>query len=150
MHATIIAGLLMVIGLGSFFMGENYVPDHVLVGIVCGGIAVAVIIVNRGAWSIAVALTIDEDGLWYRDWKLPVVPWRHVAKAYSTGIRLRPLLRIDLADAEVFFSGLDQNRQRQLRGNSLVKADHLLIPDGAVEMPIVKIVPIINASASRA
>lgn len=148
-HASIIAGLLAAIGGGSFFLGENYVPDNELIGIVCGGIAVAVLIVSRGAWTKGVAMTIDETGVWYRDWELPVVPWPHVASARPSGIRLRPLLRIELHDPESFFSGLDEESRRRLRGNTLVKSDHLLIPNGALELPIAEIATAMKAAAPR-
>ena len=94
-------------------------------------------------------MTVSGAGVWYKDWKLPVIPWRHVGRAYSTGIRLRPLLRIDLVDAEGFFSDLDDASLRKLDGHTLVKSDYLLIPNGILEIPISEIATIINAAAKR-
>lgn len=149
LHASIIAGLLVVTGFGSFLLGEGYVPDHELIGMVCGGMAAAVLIVARGAWTEGVAMTISAHGIWYRDWKMPVVPWKHVGRVYATGIRLRPLLRIDLDDADGFFAGLDDTSRRDVRGNTLVKSDHLLVPNGALALPITEVTTAIETAAAR-
>ena len=148
-HALIIAGFLAVIGFGSFIAGEGYVPDHELGGGVCGAVAVLVLMVSRGAWTEGVAMTIGDEGIWYRDWNLPVVPWRHIDRAYATGIRLRPLLRIDLVNAQTFFGGLDDEIRGRLPGNTLIKANHLLAPNGALEMPIAEVVAEIGAALRR-
>ena len=148
-HALIIAGLFAAIGIGSFLFGDGYVPDNDLVAIICVIGAVFIYGVSYGSWSEGVAMTISGDGVWYKDWKLPVIPWRHVGRACSTGIRLRPLLRIDLVDAEVFFSELDDSSLRKLDGHTLVKSNYLLVPSGILEIPISEIATAINAAAQR-
>jgi hypothetical protein len=148
-HALIIAGLFAAIGISSFLFGDGYVPDNDLVAIICVIGAVFVYGVSYGSWTEGVAMTVSGAGVWYKDWKLPVIPWRHVGRAYSTGIRLRPLLRIDLVDAEGFFSDLDDASLRKLDGHTLVKSDYLLIPNGILEIPISEIATIINAAAKR-
>ena len=145
-HGRILAGIFVVIGVLSFLVGDNYVPDNELVAGVCAIGAIAVYFVSSGSWSRGVAMTISKEGVWYRDWKLPVIPWRHVDRAYSTGIRLRPLLRIDLADAEILFSELNGIGAQNLRNHELVKSDHLLIPNGMLEVPISEISSAINAA----
>lgn len=147
-HASVIAGLLTAIGIGTMLFGDGYVRDHRLIAVVCWGLAAAALYVSRGAWSRGTAMIIDDTGLWYRDWDLPPVPWRHVAGARAVGIRLRPLLRIDLKDTESFFAMLDSAARRRSRGNALVKGDHLLIPNNAVEKPISEIAVLIRERAS--
>ena len=149
LHGSIIAGLLVVTGLGTFLLGESYIPDNELIGMVCGGMAAVVLIVSRGAWTEGVAMTINEDGIWYRDWNLPVVPWNHIGRVYATGIRLRPLLRIDLDGADDFFEGLDDSSRRDVHGNPLVKPNHLLVPNGALALSISEIVTVIGTAAAR-
>jgi len=149
-HVVIISGLLFAVGVGSLVLGKDHVPDHRLVGFVCGGIALAVIIALRGAWAETVALTIDEEGLWYADWKLPLVPWCHIGDVYTTGIRLRPLLRINLENSVDFFQSLNTNARGRIRENNLVRIDHLLIPNGALEISIKDLIPLINDFSSRA
>ena len=92
-------------------------------------------------------MTIGRDGVWYKDWKMPTIPWHHVDRAYSTGIRLRPLLRIDLLNAESFFSELDDSVRQTLKRNPLIKQDHLLVPNGITELPISEISAAINRAA---
>lgn len=145
-HGRILAGVFSVIGALSFLMGDNYVPDNEFVAGVCAIVAVAVYFISSSSSSRGVAMTISKEGVWYRDWKLPVIPWRHVDRAYSTGIRLRPLLRIDLADAEILFSELNNTGAQNLRNHELVKSDHLLIPNGMLEAPISEISSAINAA----
>ncbi len=137
------------VGVASYLLVEDYVRDHDLVGLACGGIAIAVIIALRGVWVDKAAMTIDGEGLWFADWKLPLVPWHHVAEVYTTGIRLRPLLRIDLVNSDGFFKSLDADSRKRIRGNHLVKEDHLLIPNGALDMSIKDIMLNINAVPSR-
>ncbi len=135
-------------GLGTVLFGDGHVRDHESIAAVCGALAVAVLLVSRGARSRGTAMTIDDAGLWYRDWDLPAVPWRHVSGARIGGVRLRPLLRVDLRDAESFFAALDGAARRKSHGNALVKGDHLLIPGNAVEESISEIAVLIRERAS--
>ena len=146
-HASVIAGLLAAIGAGTMAFGAGRVPDHRLVAVVCWGFAAGALWVSRSARARGTAMTVGDAGLWYRDWDLPPVPWRHVAGARATGIRLRPLLRVDLRDAEAFFATLDGAARRRSRGNALVKGDHLLVPDNAVETPISELAALIRERA---
>ena len=79
-------------------------------------------------------LTIDRDGVWFRDWGLPKVPWRHVAGIHVAGIRLHLIIRIDLIDGEAFLAGLDEAQRRTT--SSLVRPDRLAAPAGAFQAPI--------------
>ena len=145
LHGIIISVLLMVIGLLAVSLGDGHIQDSGWVGIVCFAIAAGVLYVSRGIWTRGIALAIDNEGNWYRDWQLPVVPWAHVANAYSDGIRLRPLLRIDLNDAQVFFASLDDESRRGILGNTLIKKDRLFIPNNAVDKSITDLIAAIKA-----
>ncbi len=147
LHASIIAGLLAAIGLGTMAFGDGHVRDHELIAAVCWVLAAGALYVSRGAWSRGTAMIVGDTGLWYRDWGLPAVPWRHVAGARAVGIRLRPLLRVDLRDAEAFFATLDSAARRRSRGNALIKGDHLLVPNNAVEKPVAELAVLIRERA---
>ncbi len=79
-------------------------------------------------------MTIDGEGVWFRDWGLPKVPWRHVSGIRVAGIRLHLLIHIDLIDGETFLAGLDEAQRRS--ATSLVGPDRLTAPGGAFEAPI--------------
>ena len=148
LHASVVAFLLSMIGLGVVLFGEGHVRDHVLISAICVALSVAVLLLSWGAWSRGTVMTIDDAGLWCRDWDLPSVPWRYVSGARTAGVRLRPLLRVDLRNAELFFATLDVDARRKSRGNALVKSDHLLIPGSAVEEPLSEIAALIRERAS--
>ncbi|PPR73577.1 MAG: hypothetical protein CFH05_01163 [Alphaproteobacteria bacterium MarineAlpha3_Bin4] len=145
LHGIIISALLMVIGILAVSFGDAHIQDSGWVGTVCFAVAAGVLYVSRGFWTGGVAMTIDNEGIWYRDWQLPVVPWGHVANVYSDGIRLRPLLRIDLNDAQVFFASLDDESRRGILGNTLIKKDRLFIPNNAVDKSITDLITAIKA-----
>jgi len=136
LHAMIVAGLLSVVGVVAFFFGDGHTGDGELIAIVCLCLAAWMLYSSRSALTKGTAMTINADGIWYRDWGLPVVPWRHIADAYPDGSRIRLLLRIDLKDAEAFFASLDDKTQRRAKRNALIKKDRLVIPHNALEMPI--------------
>ena len=136
------------IGFGVATFGDGRVRDHISISAVCAAFACVVLLVSRGTGLRGIAMTIDDRGLWYRDWDLPAVPWRHVSGAWITGIRLRPLVRVDLRNAESFFATLDGATRRKCRGNVLIKDDHLLIPGNAVEGPISMIATLIRERLS--
>ena len=150
LHASIVAFVLAMTGLGTILFGDGRVRDHESISAICGAFAVAILLFSRsrGAWSSGIAMVIDDAGLWYRDWDLPAVPWRHVSGTRAAGVRFRPLLRVDLRNAESFFATLDAAARRKSRGNALIKDDHLLIPGNAVEAPISTIAFLIRERAS--
>lgn len=146
-HALVIAGVFVAAGIVSVLVGGRHAPNSSLIAIVCFVGAVLVYGISRGSWSKGVAMTISREGVWYKDWKLPVIPWCHVGHAYPTGIRLRPLLRIDLVDAQKFFSELDEMALRKIDSHPLVKSNYLLVPNGILEVPISEISTTINTAA---
>jgi len=148
-HGRILAGFFAVIGLFSFLFGDTYVPDNEVIATVCAIGAGVVYFVSYGSWGKGVVMTINREGVWYRDWKLPVIPWRHVGRSYSTGIRLRPLLRIDLVDAETLFSELTDKSVEKSRNSELVKSDYLLVPNGMLEIPISQVSKAINSATQH-
>jgi hypothetical protein len=149
LHAMIIAGLLTFIGLVAFLFGDGHAGDGGLIALVCLCLAACMLYSSRGAWTKDAAMTINKDGLWYKDWNLPVVPWHHVADAYSDGSRIRLLLRIDLRDGEGFFAGLDEKTRQRMKRNPLIRPDRLVIPHNALEMSVVDLSSAIRDAMQR-
>ena len=131
-HGLIIVGLLSLVGVVSMVSG---VAD----GMVIGGVALALaagfaVHVLRSTGDSGAVLTIDGEGVWFRDWELPKVPWRHVGGIHVVGIRLRLLIQIDLIDGAAFLAGLDEAQRRP--ANPLVRPDRLVAPGSAFDVPI--------------
>ena len=134
-HGLIVAGLLAAVGVIALIAAGEALPDGVMIGslalVLAAGFAVHVL---RSTGAAGDVLTIDSEGVWFRDWNLPKVPWRHVAGIHVAGIRLRLLIHIDLIDGEAFLAGLDGAPRRP--ANPLVRPDRLVAPGSAFDAPI--------------
>ena len=150
-HGLVIAGVLAAVGLLAIFAAGPGLPDGGLIGAVnlalAGGVVVYVL---RAAWNPGVDMVLDDNGVWFRDWDLPPVPWRYVANAYTAGIRLRPMVYIDLNDAESFFAQLDAAAQNRSRASPHVRPTRLTVPNGALDAPLTDIVEAILAGKAQA
>ena len=151
LHGLVIAGVLAAVGLLAMFAAGPALPDGQLIGLVnlalAGGVVVYVL---RTAWNPGVGMVLDDDGVWFRDWDLPPVPWRHVANAHTAGIRLRPLVHVELHDAETFFARVDADARKPRRANPLVRPTRLTVPNGALDAPLTDIVEAIRAAKAEA
>ena len=131
-HGLIIVGLLSLVGVVAMI---SNVPDGLMIGggalVIAAGFAVHVL---RSTDNPGAVLTIDKDGVWFRDWGLPKVPWRYVAGIHVSGIRLHLLIRIDLIDGAAFLAGLDAGQRRA--ASNLVRPNRLIAPGGAFDAPM--------------
>ena len=133
-HGLLIAGVLTVTGLIAIAGAGPSLPDGRLIGIVALGLAAGVAFhVLRTTRDSGPGMVLDDEGIWFREWGLPVVPWHHVAGVQATGRRIRPLLSIDLRDAEIFFAQAGAAGSKQQRTNPLVRDDRLIVPNGALD-----------------
>ncbi len=131
-HGLIISGLLAVVGIVAMI---SSIADGMMIG--AAALAMAALFalhVLRTTGGADAVMTIDGDGVWFRDWDLPKVPWRHIGGIHVAGIRLRLLIHIDLIDGEAFLAGLDGAPRRP--ANPLVRPDRLTAPGGAIDAPI--------------
>ena len=150
-HGLVIAGVLAAVGLLALFAAGPALPDGGLIGLVNLALASGVVVyVLRTAWNPGVGMVLDDDGVWFRDWDLPPVPWRHVANAHTAGIRLRPLVHVELHDAETFFARVDAAARKPRRANTLVRRTRLIVPNGALDAPLNDIVAAIREGMARA
>ncbi len=151
LHGLLIAGIFTVVGVGAILGDGSWLADGLMIGLVNLALAAAVVVyVARTAWNPGVGMVLDDRGLWFRDWGLPPVPWRHVGDATTVGIRLRPLIRIELKDFDAFIAGLDEAARRRCRGNPLIRPPRLMIPNGALDAPLGDIVAAIREARALA
>ena len=149
-HGLVIAGVFFVAGIASFLFGSDQIADAEQIGLVCVAIALGVAIyVVRTNSDPEVGMVLDDDGLWFRDWGLPAVPWRYIADAYPIGARLRPMICVEIVNSDVFFSGLDQTTQQRARGNPLVRPPQLKVRNGSLDAALNEIVAAIRANCNR-
>ena len=106
--------------------------------------------VVRTAWRPGIELLLDDDGIWFRGWDLPPVPWRHVAEARIAGSRIRTLLYLELDDPEALFAAIDAMAGKRRAANSLVRATRLLIPNSALDAPLDEVVEAIREVRAKA
>ena len=131
-HGLIIIGLLAAVGVISLLATGPALPDGVMIGVVALALAAGFAVhVLRTTDIPGAVLTIDSEGVWFRDWGLPKVPWRHIGGIHVAGIRLRLLIHIDLIDGEAFFAGIDKRPV-----SPLVRLTRLEAPGGAVDAHI--------------
>ncbi len=132
-HGLILAGLLLVIGLGVLLFGAGRVEGH----LVTGGLALllglgVVVYTLRARRQAGPQLRVDEAGVWFRDWGV-CVPWHEIEDAYQSGTRLQPFVTLRLRDPQAFLAGLGAEDVKALHGNRLWKAPELKIPNAVVE-----------------
>ena len=134
-HGFVITGLLMVIGVIALFSAGPGLPDGVMIGSLALALAAGFLFhVLRTTTDSGAVLTIDGEGVWFRDWGLPKIPWSHISGIHVAGIRLHLLIHVDLIDGEAFLAGLDDGQRR--RTSSLVRADRRAMPAGAFDAPM--------------
>lgn len=151
LHGLLIAGIFTVVGVGAILGDGSWLADGLMIGLVNLTLAAAVVAyVARTAWNPGVGMVLDDRGLWFRDWGLPPVPWRHVGDVTAVGIRLRPLIRVEMKDWDAFIAGLDQAARRRCRGNPLIRPPRLMIPNGALDAPLDDIVAAIREARAPA
>ena len=142
-HGLIISGLLAVVGIVALIAD---IQDGMMIGgialIMAAGFAVHVM---RSTGVPDAILTIDGDGVWFRDWGLPKVPWRHIGGIHVAGIRLRLLIHIDLIDGEAFFAAIGKRPT-----SPLVRPNRLEAPGGAFDAPIGDVVVALREAQENA
>ena len=145
-HGLIIAGLLAAVGVISLLADGPALPDGVMIGGVALALAAGFAVhVLRTTDTSGAVLTIDGEGVWFRDWGLPKVPWRHIGGIRVVGIRLRLLIHIDLIDGEAFFAGIDKRP-----ASPLVRPTRLEAPGGAFDAPIGDVVVALREAQANA
>jgi hypothetical protein len=146
-HGTLLAGVLAAIGLAVMFLADASIPNAALIGAVnlllAGGVFISVV---RAARDPRPRMVLDRDGIWYRDWPVGRVPWRHLRGVHMQGSRVQTFACVELRDPESFLAALSEAERRKCRSNRLVRMPCLLVPHGALDAPLAQIVETIRAA----
>ncbi len=145
-HGGLLAAVLAVIGLAALAVSGASLPDGWMIGLVNLCLAAGVgFFVWRAARDRRPLLVLDDDGIWFRDWKLPKVAWRQLRSAYAQGGRLQQAVCLEVGDPEAFAAGLPDAARGQLRANRSIRLPLLLIPNGVVEASMPEILALVQA-----
>jgi len=144
-HALLLAAVLAAIGGLILAVGSGTVPDAGLVGglqlLIAAGVAVSALVMGRDDRP---QLVLDAEGLWYRDWKLPKLPWDAVGDVAIAGARVQSYLAIQLRDPDWLA------RHARNRGGRLVQPNELRVPNGALDAPLSEVQAAIRELRDRA
>ena len=150
-HGLVLAGVIAAIGLGIALFAGPSVADAPLIGavslVLAAGIAAFAL---RAARDPAPRLVLAADGVWFRDWGLPPVPWRNVARVTSVGSRFNPFICVEVDDWEEFAATLDDATRARCRSNRLVRWPRLMVPNGAVDASFDEILAALREAQARA
>jgi len=149
-HGYLLVAVIAAIGLVVLALGDASVPDAGLIGGLNLLLATGLL-----AWNIYSSrdrrahMTLDEEGIWYRDWKIGKVLWPDIAHAAISGSRVQSFLSVCLRDPERFLARLAENERNGLRGNRLVNMPELRVPNGALDEALEEILGAVNANLKR-
>ncbi len=150
-HGLVLAGLIAAIGLGIALFAGSSVADAPLIGAVSLVLAASIgAFVLRTTRDPEPRMVLGADGVWFRDWGLPPVPWPNVSRIYSVGIRIQPFVCVEVDDWEEFAATLDDATRARCRSNRLVRWPRLMIPNSAVDASFSEVLVALREAKARA
>ncbi len=90
-------------------------------------------------------LTVDAEGVWFRDWRMDTVPWHEIADVYVSGSRLKSTICIELKDPKGFAQRLPKDQRARLWRNPLVRMPVLRISPKMIDAPAETILEALRA-----
>ncbi len=150
-HGLVLAGAIAAIGLGIMLFAGPSVADAPLVGA-----ALLVLAAGVGAFVLRTArdrrprMVLGPDGVWFRDWGLPPVPWPSISRIYSVGSRIQPFVCVEVDDWEEFAAALDDATRARCRSNRLVRWPRLMVPNGALDASFDEVLAALREAKARA
>ncbi len=149
-HGLLIAGLIAIMGLWVLLFAGETIPDSQLVGGVNLVLALGIALYAwRSSQTAGATLTIDEAGVWYREWNFKL-PWSQVADIYAKGSRLNPMIALQLRDSAAFLHSLPQDKARRLKAGRYFKDPQLLLPNSCTDTPFSEVLAVLQACQEEA
>lgn len=146
----LLGSLLAAIGFVIFIIGRDVVPDAMLIAaghLVAGGIVIGYGL--RQSRDPRPRLVLDEDGIWYRDWKIRPIPWAQVRGIGTAGSRISSFVSIELRDEATLLHIMTPAERQEARKNRLVCLPRLFIPNHSVDAPFDQLIADIEAARAR-
>lgn len=145
-HAGLLAAVLMLIGGGVLLAGPDAVPDAGLIGALQLGLAAAVAVsAAYFARDRSPHLVVDDEGIWFRDWRVGKLPWPEISDAYLGGSKARGYLCVRLRESERLLAVLSEDERKRLARNPLVHLPELRVPNGALNASLDEIEAVVRA-----
>ena len=150
-HGLVLAGVIAAFGLGILLFAGSSVADAPLIGavllVLAAGVAAFVL---RTARDPEPRMVLGADGVWFRDWGLPTVPWPSVARIHSVGIRVQPFVCVEVDGWEELAAALDDATRARCRSNRLIRWPRLMVPNGALDASFDEILAALREAKARA
>ncbi len=133
----LLAGFMAVSGLALMFYLNDASEDATLIGMVNLFFACVVFFMTRRSITKSSRLLVlNSDGVWFQDWKGPVIPWEQIAGIELSGSRIKACVRIALKDPDAVISLIDVADRTAFEKNPLINMPILKIPNGTLAVPL--------------
>lgn len=147
----LLAAFMVISGLALMFFLDSASEDAALIGMVNIAFgAIVFFLARRSAMNSQRLLVLNADGVWYRDWKGPVIPWNQIANIEVGGSRIKAALRITLRDPEAVITMLDAADRPGFEKNPLNILPVITIPNGSLAVPLDQVAERMKDFARRA
>ncbi len=133
LHGQVVGGVVAAVGVALLFFPEAVVADAKLIGTVMIALGAGVYLTaTRSAAAKRPRLIVSDEGVWYRDWGLDVVPWGEIARVYARGTRFKTTICVELEDPEGFLADMAPAKRSRLTSNPLTRPPLLRVPIGTL------------------
>jgi len=147
----LLAGFMLVSGFALIFFLDSASEDAAMIGVVNIGFAALIFFMTRRSLANSRRLLVlNDDGIWYRDWKAPVIPWDQISYMEVGGSRIKAALLVALKDPETVIASIDASDRTNFEKNPLFNAPVLKIPNASLAVPLDQVLEKMKEFAYRA
>lgn len=133
----LLSGFMLISGLALMFVLDSASEDAAVIGMVNIAFGVIVFLMTRrSAINSRRLLVLSNEGVWYRDWKGPVIPWNQIAGLNLGGNRIKAAIEVTLKNPEIIVTMLDASDRAAFEKNHLANMPVIKIPNGALEVSL--------------
>ena len=146
LHGKVIGAGVTVLGLSMLLVPDLAVEDAPLVGVMMIVVGATFFYMSmRQSMTGEVRLTVDDEGVWFRDWRMNTVPWHEIVDVYVGGSRLQSVICVELKDPKGFAARLPEDQRARLSRNPLVRMPVLRIAPKTIDAPAETILKALHA-----
>ncbi len=147
----LLAGFMFISGLALMFYLKDASQDATLIGMVNIVFAAFILFMTRRTLRNSQRLlVINDDGVWFRDWKGPVIPWKQILNVKVGGSRIKASVQITLKNPDAVVTLLDASDRTGFEKNPLVNMPVLKIPNATLSVPLDEVAEKIKEYARKA